>query len=116
MNPYDPLIAAIKNAVATTPTLKSTFTGKGWLDVGIPSANGPWPCIRVDGLVCLDDKLNRYSVNNKLFSKDLTYKFYDLAETLRAALIADATIMAGAYIDRPETGLSCVLFPVSFAV
>lgn len=119
MNPYKVVLDDMKSLVAADATLAAALnvTNKYWMDVGIPQATGgTYPQVRFDGLVCLDDKLNRYTVLLKLYSKDLTYKFYELVEQFRAALKTSDVMFADGYVDRPETGLSCVQFLVMFSV
>lgn len=113
-NPIASLAALIESQVLASPM--STIVGAGWIDSGIPDPAGPYPCVRIDGLQCLDDKLDRYMANIKLFDRDTSSGFYDTAEAFRRAISSSPSIQVQVqgYIDRPDTGFSCALFPVTF--
>ena len=116
MNPINFIVEHIEALVAATPQLRSALPAvPGWIDYGLPSEFGPPTCVRLDGLFALDDKLNRYSVNVKLWSDDNSGGFFELVEAFRSALARSNSIAVQGYIHQPDEERNCALFPVTFA-
>lgn len=115
MNPLDNLIAELERVVSGSAAMSEVMPVQtGWIDYGFPPENGPYPCVRLDGLVSLDDKQNRYLVNVKLWSMDMRATFFTDVETLRSALDGSSKFQIEGYVHQPDTGRNCAIFQVTF--
>ena len=116
MNPVELLAAEIESLVRADTDLSAAFPDvPGWLDYGPPLDGGPSPCVRLDGLTDLNDKLGRYTCFIKLWSTDTTSAFITLAEQFKAVLNTSTMMDPGGYLPRPEGGRSCAMWTVTFA-
>lgn len=115
MNPLDNIIAELERIAGGDANLQDFLPVQtGWLDYGLPAEQGPYPCVRFDGLTALDDKLNRYYLNVKLWDNDMGIDFLTKTEQFRLALSASDKFQVQGYIHQPETSRNCTTFAVVF--
>ena len=116
MNPLDNIINELERIVGEDADLQNFLPVQtGWLDYGLPLEQGPYPCVRFDGLTSIDDKLNRYYLNVKLWDNDMSIEFLTKTEQFRAALSASDKFQVQGYIHPPETSRNCSVFSVVLA-
>jgi hypothetical protein len=115
VNPLDNIILELERIAGEDANLQEFLPVQtGWLDYGLPTEQGPYPCLRVDGLVCLDDKLNRYYLNLKLWSMDMGIDFLNQVEQLRSALASSDKFQSMGYLHQPEPSRNMAVFALTF--
>lgn len=115
MNPLDNIIAELERIAGQDADLNQfLLVQTGWLDYGLPPEQGQYPCLRIDGLVCLDDKLNRYYLNLKFWSMDMSIGFLSQVEVLRLALSKSDKLASMGYVHQPEPSRNCAVFALTF--
>ncbi|KQN09074.1 hypothetical protein [Sphingomonas sp. Leaf28] len=115
MNPLDNIILELERIVGEDANIQVFLPVQtGWLDYGLPAEQGPYPCLRIDGLTSLDDKLNRYYLNLKLWGMDMGIGFIEQIEQLRAALATSDKFHCMGYIHQPEPARNCSVFAMTF--
>lgn len=115
MSPLDNIILELERIASTDDNLRDfLYVQTGWLDYGLPAEQGPYPCLRIDGLTCLDDKLNRYYLNLKLWDIDMGIEFLGRVEHLRQALAQSDKFDCMGYVHQPEPARNCAVLAVTF--
>lgn len=115
MSVLDSIIAELENVVGASKSVQNILRIQtGWLDYGLPLQQGPYPCLRMDGLTSLNDKVNRHYLNIKLWSMTMDASFFNEVEQVQAALAVSERIQFDGFIHQPEENRNCAVFPVVF--
>jgi hypothetical protein len=113
------LIDTIADAIGNDTELKSLNMP---FHLGIPPAdqngNALVPCVTLDGLVCLDDKIGTWTANIHLWSDDLTLSFTLLSQHFLSVLDRTGVVQTNGFLNRPEpdNAINSSLYPVRFYI
>ncbi|WP_449471652.1 hypothetical protein [Sphingobium chungangianum] len=113
------LIDTITDAIGGDTLLRSLDMP---IHLGIPPAdqagNALVPCVTLDGLVCVDDKIGTWTANINLWADDLTLSFIMLSQHFLSVLDATGVVQTSGFLNRPEpeNAINRSLYPVRFYV
>jgi|3_EtaG_2_1085321.scaffolds.fasta_scaffold07898_4 hypothetical protein len=115
----DEFITTITDTILADPEVKAVGAS---FHLGIPpvddSGKPLLPCITLDGVYCLDDKIGSWRANINLWSDDLSFEFIKLSKRFLAILDSTLIIETNGFIHRPspERGNNRSIYPIRFYI
>ena len=99
----DEFTTAIADAIKADPELRSL---KMPFHLGIPPADDAGkpmaPCVTLDGIVCIDDKLGAWTANVNLWGDDMSLSFLQLSQRFLRILDGTGVVQTSGFLSRPE--------------
>lgn len=115
----DDFTTTIADAIKADPELRSL---KMPFHLGIPPADDTGkpmvPCVTLDGLVCIDDKLGAWTANLNLWGDDMSLSFLQLSQRFLRIIDRTCIVQTSGFLSRPEpdNAINRSLYPVRFYI
>lgn len=116
---FDEFVTILADAIKADPELRSLNMP---FHLGIPPADETGkplvPCVTLDGLVCIDDKLGAWTANVNLWGDDMSLSFILLSQHFLRILDGTGIVQTNGFLSRPEpeNAINRCLYPVRFYI
>ncbi|OHD03965.1 MAG: hypothetical protein A3H25_14050 [Sphingomonadales bacterium RIFCSPLOWO2_12_FULL_63_15] len=115
----DDFTTTIADAIKSDPEFRSMDMP---FHLGIPPADQAGkpmvPCVTLDGLLCIDDKIGTWTGNLNLWGDDMSLSFIQLSQRFLRILDGTSIVQTSGFLSRPEpeNAINRSLYPVRFYI